>query len=97
MYEIEEVSETEGKTLAKENGAIFKLTSAKHSTGIEQLFEIIAKRFVNPNYLDNSHLTKNQDEELSMKNRIEYLRGKSIHSQNNKLKKEEEKNVKKCC
>ena len=38
MYEHEEVEENEGKELAKELGAIFQKTSAKESTGVEDLF-----------------------------------------------------------
>ena len=49
MYENEEVEENEGKQLAKELGAIFQKKSAKESTGVEDLFLNIGKRFVNPN------------------------------------------------
>ena len=38
MYENEEVDDDEGKKLAKELGAIFQGTSAKESTGVEDLF-----------------------------------------------------------
>ena len=38
MYEHEEVEENEGKELAKDLGAIFQKTSAKESTGVEDLF-----------------------------------------------------------
>ena len=46
MYEHEEVEESEGKNLAKELGAIFQKTSAKESTGIEDLFIKIGKKFI---------------------------------------------------
>lgn len=72
-----------------ENGTVFKQTSAKYSIGIKQLFETIAKKIVNQNYIDNSNLKKTQEEELSIKNRIEYLREKSFYSQRNKIKREE--------
>ena len=49
MYEHEEVEENEGKELAKDLGAIFQKTSAKESTGVEDLFLKIAKKFINPN------------------------------------------------
>ena len=48
MYEQEEVEENEGKDLAKQLGAIFQKTSAKESTGVEDLFVKIGKRFLNP-------------------------------------------------
>ena len=49
MYEQEEVEENEGKDLAKQLGAIFQKTSAKESTGVEDLFVKIGKKFLNPN------------------------------------------------
>ena len=49
MYEHEEVEENEGKELAKDLGAIFQKTSAKESTGVEDLFIKIGKKFLNPN------------------------------------------------
>ena len=49
MYEHEEVEENEGKDLAKSLGAIFQKTSAKESTGVEDLFSKIGKKFLNPN------------------------------------------------
>ena len=49
MYEQEEVEENEGKDLAKQLGAIFQKTSAKESTGVEDLFKKIGKKFINPN------------------------------------------------
>ena len=53
MYEHEEVEENEGKDLAKELGAIFQKTSAKESTGVEDLFLKIGKKFINPNSTDS--------------------------------------------
>ena len=46
LYEFEEVKKKEGMELAKEIGAIFKLTSAKNNVGIEELFEIIGKQIL---------------------------------------------------
>ena len=52
MYEQEEVEENEGKELAKQLGAIFQKTSAKESTGVEDLFTKIGKKFLNPNSVE---------------------------------------------
>ena len=49
MYEHEEVEENEGKDLAQQLKAIFQKTSAKESTGVEDLFTRIGKKFLNPN------------------------------------------------
>ena len=46
LYEFEEVKKKEGTELAKEIGAIFKLTSAKKNIGIEELFETIGKKIL---------------------------------------------------
>jgi Fe2+ transport system protein B len=54
MYEHEEVEENEGKELAKDLGAIFQKTSAKESTGVEDLFIKIGKKFLNPNATTSS-------------------------------------------
>ena len=48
MYETEEVSEEEAKQLADDLKAIFQFTSAKESTGIEDLFKKIGKKLLDP-------------------------------------------------
>ena len=47
LYENEEVDEDEGTKLASEYNAIFQLTSAKDSYGIDDLFTKIGKKFLN--------------------------------------------------
>ena len=46
--------------LAKQYNAIYQKTSAKNGNGIEELFTIIGKKFLNPNLDDESNLTKKQ-------------------------------------
>ena len=48
-YEYEEVDEDEGRNLANEYNAIFQLTSAKYSYGVEDLFKKIGEKFLFPN------------------------------------------------
>jgi len=50
MYENEEVEEEKGRQFAKEVGAIFKNTSSKNNTGIEELFRSIGNKFIDPDY-----------------------------------------------
>lgn len=50
MYENEEVDENEGRAFAKEIGAIFRNTSAKNATGIDELFKSIGNKYIDPNY-----------------------------------------------
>ena len=58
MYEDEEVEENEGKSFAKEIGAIFQLTSPRDGSGINELFLKIGKRFLNPNSTEGKHADK---------------------------------------
>lgn len=52
MFENEEVEESKGRAFAKEIGAIFKYTSAKTSSGIEEIFKSIGNRYIDPNFED---------------------------------------------
>jgi 50S ribosomal subunit-associated GTPase HflX len=83
LYENEEVTDNEGMTLAKEIEAIFQRTSAKEASGIEDLFNKIAKRILDPTSENTSNLTK---EELEKK-------GQQLMRDNIK----NERKKKKCC
>lgn len=65
MYDQEEVKESKAKKYAEEIGAIFKTTSASKVQGIEDLFKIIAKK-----YLSN---IKNKDKDSNNKEKSEKL------------------------
>ena len=83
MYEQEEVEENEGKEYAKEVNAIFQKTSAKESTGIEDLFIKIGKKILeSPG--EESNIAKNEIKEDK----------KKIKLDKNKI---EEKQKKGCC
>ena len=64
-YEFEAVSLKEGSDLAKEINAIFKSTSAMLSHGIEDLFKLIAEKFINPAFNANEQAMKSKEEEFS--------------------------------
>ena len=85
MYEHEEIEEEEGKKLAKELGAVFQKTSAKESTGIDDLFVKIGKKFINPNKEDSSNLTKEERKQQGEKLKRE------------KIRNEKDANKKGCC
>lgn len=76
MYEYEEVQETEAKAFAKDIGAIFQTTSAKLSNGVEELFKMIGKKFVNPDAENVSNLTKEELEEKKNQIRIQEIKKK---------------------
>ncbi len=65
MYQYEEVPYNDGLALAKELNSIFKITSAKETSGgIDELFKTIGKKFLDPNSENTSNMTK---EELKIK------------------------------
>lgn len=70
QYELEEIPEREAKAYAQEIGAIFKTTSAKTYSGIEEMFKLIAKKVLHPDYLDTSNLTKEQQQELAKQKKL---------------------------
>ena len=53
LYLEEKVTEAEGKQLAKDIRAVFRLTSCKENIGIEELFEECGRK-----YLENNNLIK---------------------------------------
>ena len=85
MYEHEEVEENEGKDLAKELNAIFQKTSAKEAHGVEDLFEKIGRKVLNP--------SSTEVEETPTKNEVKEDK-KKIKLEKNKV---EQKPKKKCC
>ena len=97
MYEEETVTEEEAKEFARENGIIFKLTSAKQSTGIEEVFNIVARKYLDPNYVDNSNLSPSEEEKMRKKERVDRLRNKSIYTSYSKLEKKDNQKKNGCC
>ena len=84
-YENEVVSLKEGNDLAKEIDAIFKSTSAMLSHGIDDLFKLIAEKFVNPSINTNEQSMNRKEEEFR----------KNIKINNSKKQPKAEK--RKCC
>lgn len=82
MMEYEEVKDEEGRNFAKEINAIYQQTSAKESTGVDQLFKNIGKKFLNPDSEITSNLTKDE-----IKKRGQQLKREEIKKNKNKDKK----------
>jgi small GTP-binding protein len=55
LYENEQVPEDEAREYAKQIGAIFKLTSAFTSAGIEELFRAVGCKYFDPSYNDENN------------------------------------------
>ena len=84
MYQYEEVKNEEGLSLAKELNSIYQRTSAKETSGgIDELFNQIGKKFLDPKSDITSNLTKEE-----LKSRGEKIMRDNIKNKNNK---------KKCC
>ena len=97
LYAVQQVSNEDGKKLAEEVGAIFQTTSAKSGIGIDNLFENIGRKYLDPNYdyeaadkIAEEKYKKKRDEEIARRKSIKN-RGVKLDIKSNKIKK------KKCC
>ena len=55
LYDNEAVSEEKARKFAEDIGAIFKLTSASQSIGIEELFVNLGSKFLDPNFKEDAN------------------------------------------
>ena len=47
----------------------------------------MANKYIDPNYVDNSNLSRSEEEKMRKKERVERLRNKSIYTNYSKLEK----------
>ena len=74
----------EGQKLAKELNAIFKNTSAKLGLGIDELFQLIAEKFINPaKNISETYMNNEEIKEYKNRIKIEEVK-KKTNEQNNK-------------
>jgi len=69
LYEKEQVSEKEAREYAKSINAVFGLTSAQNNTGIDQLFEDIGIKFLEPNFqgkIEENNKDKKADSSIKL-------------------------------
>ena len=69
LYEREQVSEKEAREYAKSINAVFGLTSAQNNTGIDQLFEDIGMKFLEPNFqekMEENNKEKNMETSIKL-------------------------------
>ena len=50
LYENEAVKESDARQWAQEIGAVFELTSAQNNTGINELFQAVGYKYLDPNF-----------------------------------------------
>ena len=69
LYEREQVSEKEAREYAKSINAVFGLTSAQNNTGIDQLFEDVGMKFLEPNFqekMEENNKGKNMETSIKL-------------------------------
>ena len=91
-YINQEVNIQEAKDLAKSLNAIFVCTSAKLGNGIDDLFKMVAEKFIDPEKnIAESYMNKNEILEQQNKIQLEEVRIRQQNYEKNKAKK------RKCC
>ena len=60
LYEEEAVPEAEAREFASSIGAIFGLTSAQNNTGINELFQDVGKKYLDPNFQQKLEVEKEE-------------------------------------
>ena len=99
LFNDQQVKDEEGKEFAKKINAFFQVTSAKNNTGVNELFEKIGKKFIDPSY-DFSQKENNEKMEYEQK-KMDKKNQKKMEQQNQSrgVKLEAGKKTKKggCC
>ena len=91
LVEKQVVSNEDGRAFAKEIGAIFQLTSSKNNDGIYNLFELIGKNYLDPNFDFELYQKKIEEDYIR---RYTYIRNNKMRI---KLEDKKLKNAKKKC
>lgn len=98
MFDREQVNEDEAKAFAKEIKAIFKPTSAMTAIGIDDLFNAVGKKIIDPDYVEDDDMETEPRPDPSPKLKEDNIgtggRGKGIKLDNNT---KEPKKKEKCC
>ena len=81
LFDSQQVKDEEGKAFAKKINAIFQETSAKTSVGVNELFEKIAMKYIDPNYDSN---------QIESQEKMEYEQKKMDKKHQKKLEQQEQ-------
>ena len=68
LFEKEEVQESDAREFAEKIGAMFELTSAQNNTGINDLFEKVGYKYLDPNFQDKKKQTEDEKEKEANQN-----------------------------
>ena len=93
LYNMQQVPKEEGIKLADEIGAIFQMTSAKSGIGINNLFENIGRKYLDPKFdyqaadkIAEEKYKKRKEKEQMSKKKNERKRGVKLEVKNEKGK-----------
>ena len=89
LYEEEKVTEIEAREFADSIGAIFELTSARNNTGINDLFQKVGNKYLDPNYQDKKREIEEENKEDGKKGNIVLTKDEEGKKEN--VKKEKKK------
>ena len=68
LFEKEEVPDSEAKEFADSIGAMFELTSAQNNTGINEIFEKVGYKYLDPNFQDKKQQNDKENEKEGAQN-----------------------------
>ena len=92
LYKDEQITNSDGKEYADEINAIFQNTSALSNTGIDNLFENLGRKFIDPDFD-----YKNPGKETKRKNKSKNINNERKKEDNKINLKDVNKEKKKCC
>ena len=92
LYKDEQITNSDGKEYADEINAIFQNTSALSNTGIDNLFENLGRKFIDPDFD-----YKNPGKETKRKNQTKNINNERKKGDNKINLKDVNKEKKKCC
>ena len=92
LYKDEQITNSDGKEYADEINAIFQNTSALSNTGIDNLFENLGRKFIDPDFD-----YKNPGKETKRKNQTKNIINERKKGDNKINLKDVSKEKKKCC
>ena len=105
LYEYEEINEEEAKEFAESVNAIYQQTSAAQNSGINELFNMVGLKILNPNdfqefqKIKTFKLKQNQNVDTNISNKDEKSGNQNNNDNNNKNSKnnKSKQNKKNCC
>ena len=92
LYKDEQITNSDGKEYADEINAIFQNTSALSNTGIDNLFENLGRKFIDPDFD-----YKNPGKETKRKNQTKNINNERKEGDNKINLKDAKKEKKRCC